>query len=199
MFRIKKTYSDNSIEFIVVGLGNPDRKYEGTRHNAGFMMLDYLAEKEDIRVNRVKFKSTVGEGRIGGHRVLLMKPSTYMNNSGQAVIEAMNFYKIPAENVVVLLDDINLDVGKMRIRSKGSDGGQNGMKNIIYLSGSDKFPRIKIGIGNKPHPDYDLAAWVLSKFSAKELKALEEIAANTADAVELILDGKTSEAMNRYN
>ncbi len=197
--KTKKTFSNNSIEYLVVGLGNPDRKYENTRHNAGFMMIDYLSDKFGARVNRVKFKSTVGEGRIGSHKVLFMKPSTYMNNSGEAVVEAMNFYKIPAENVVILLDDINLDVGKMRIRLKGSDGGQNGMKNIIYLSGSDKFPRVKIGIGNKPNPNYDLAAWVLSKFSDDEIKALEKIGKNTAEAVELILDGKTQEAMNRFN
>ena len=195
----KKKFSNNSIEFLVVGLGNPDRKYENTRHNSGFIMLDYIADKLSVKVNRVKFKSTVGEARIGGHRVLLMKPSTYMNNSGQAVVEAMNFYKIPDENVIVLLDDINLDVGKMRIRSKGSDGGQNGMKNIIYLSGSDKFPRIKIGIGKKPNPEYDLAAWVLSKFTKDEFKALEKVAENTYDAVGLIMDGNISEAMNRYN
>ncbi len=195
----KKKFSNNSIEYIIVGLGNPDRKYENTRHNSGFIMLDYIADKLSVKVNRVKFKSTVGEARIGGHRVLLMKPSTYMNNSGQAVVEAMNFYKIPAENVIVLLDDINLDVGKMRIRSKGSDGGQNGMKNIIYLSGSDKFPRIKIGIGKKPNPEYDLAAWVLSKFTKDEFKALEKVAENSYDAVGLIMDGNISEAMNRYN
>ena len=195
----KKKFSNNSIEYIIVGLGNPDRKYENTRHNSGFIMPDYIADKLSVKVNRVKFKSTVGEARIGGHRVLLMKPSTYMNNSGQAVVEAMNFYKIPAENVIVLLDDINLDVGKMRIRSKGSDGGQNGMKNIIYLSGSDKFPRIKIGIGKKPNPEYDLAAWVLSKFTKDEFKALEKVAENSYDAVGLIMDGNISEAMNRYN
>ncbi|MEE3428030.1 MAG: aminoacyl-tRNA hydrolase [Ruminococcus sp.] len=195
----KKKFTNNSIEYIIVGLGNPERKYENTRHNSGFIMLDYIADKLGVKVNRVKFKSTVGEGRMGGHRVLLMKPSTYMNNSGQAVVEAMNFYKIPAENVIVLLDDINLDVGKMRIRSKGSDGGQNGMKNIIYLSGSDKFPRIKIGIGKKPNPEYDLAAWVLSRFTKDELKALETIAENSYDAVELIMDDNISEAMNRYN
>ncbi len=195
----KKTFSNNSIEYLVVGLGNPDRKYENTRHNAGFIMLDYIADKCGVRVNRVKFKSTVGEARLGSHRVLLMKPSTYMNNSGQAVVEAMNFYKIPAENVVVLLDDINLDVGKMRIRQKGSDGGQNGMKNIIYLSGSDRFPRVKIGIGSKPNPNYDLAAWVLSKFTKDEFKLLETIAENTYDAVSLIVDGKIQQAMNNYN
>ena len=195
----KKKFSNNSIAYLIVGLGNPDRKYENTRHNAGYMALDYIADELSVRVNRIKFKSFVGEGKIGDHRVLLMKPTTYMNLSGQAVTEAMNFYKIPAENVVVLLDDINLDVGKMRIRLKGSDGGQNGMKNIIYLSGSDKFPRIKIGIGHKPNPDYDLAAWVLSKFSKDELKALENVHKNCLEAVGLILDGKPDRAMNLFN
>ena len=127
----RKKFSNNSIEYLIVGLGNPDRKYENTRHNAGFIALAYIADELGVKVKRLKFKSTVGEAKIGSHRALLMKPSTFMNNSGQAVVEAMNFYKIPAENVVILLDDINLDVGKMRIRSKGSDGGQNGMKNII--------------------------------------------------------------------
>ncbi len=195
----KKKFTNNSIEYIVAGLGNPDRKYENTRHNSGFIMIDYIADKLGVRINRVKFKSTVAEARINGHRVLLMKPSTYMNNSGQAVVEAMKFYKIPAEKVVILLDDVNLDVGKMRIRSKGSDGGQNGMKNIIYLSGSDRFPRIKIGIGKKPNPEYDLAAWVLSKFTKDEIKLLEKIAENSYEAVQLILDDNIAEAMNRFN
>lgn len=195
----RKKFSNNSIEYLVVGLGNPDRKYENTRHNAGFIMLDYIADELGVKVKRLKFKSTVGEAKIGAHRVLLMKPSTFMNNSGQAVVEAMNFYKIPAEKVVVLLDDINLDVGKMRIRQKGSDGGQNGMKNIIYLSGSDRFPRVKIGIGKKPNPDYDLAAWVLSKFTGSDLKALEQVKKNCYEAVELMLDGKIDRAMNKFN
>jgi PTH1 family peptidyl-tRNA hydrolase len=198
MFK-KKNFSGGSIEYLVVGLGNPDRKYENTRHNAGFMMVDYIASKNDVKINRVKFKSTVGEGTINGHKMLFMKPSTYMNNSGEAVVEAMNFYKIPAENVIVLLDDVNLDVGKMRIRTKGSDGGQKGMRSIIYLSGSDMFPRIKIGVGKKPHPDYDLASWVLSKFTDNELKELEQIAENSLKAVELIAEGKTDRAMNLFN
>ncbi|MCH5303761.1 MAG: aminoacyl-tRNA hydrolase [Ruminococcus sp.] len=195
----RKKFTNNSIEYLVVGLGNPDRKYENTRHNAGFIMIDYIADKLGVKINRVKFKSTVGEAKIDNHKVLLMKPSTYMNNSGQAVVEAMNFYKIPAENVVVLLDDINLDVGKMRIRSKGSDGGQKGMRSIIYLSGSDNFPRVKIGIGKKPNPDYDLAAWVLSRFTDSEVKTLEDIAEKSYQSVKLILDGNTAEAMNRFN
>ena len=195
----KKEFTNNSIEYIIVGLGNPGKQYEGTRHNAGFIAINYIAEELGTKINKIKFKSTVGEARISGKRCLLMKPSTYMNLSGQAVTEAMNFYKIPAENVVILLDDINLDVGKTRIRQKGSDGGQNGMKNIIYLSGSDKFPRVKIGIGNKPNPNYDLAAWVLSKFTGDELKTLDQVKKNCLEAVELILDGKIDRAMNKFN
>lgn len=198
MFR-KKTFATGSVEYIVVGLGNPDRKYENTRHNAGFIMIDFIADKIGAKINRVKFKSLVGEGNIGNSKVLLMKPSTYMNNSGEAVIEAMKFYKIPPENVIVLLDDINLDVGKMRIRSKGSDGGQKGMRSIIYLSGKDNFPRVKIGIGKKPNPEYDLASWVLSKFTKDELATLEKIAENSYEAVELIIQGKTDRAMNLFN
>ena len=136
---------------------------------------------------------------ISGKHCILMKPETYMNNSGQAVVEAMNFYKIPPENVIVIFDDISLDVGKMRIRSKGSDGGQRGMRSIIYLSGSDKFPRIKVGIGAKPNPDWDLADWVLSKFTPDEMKKLDEIFDNAEKAIELIIDGKTDRAMNLFN
>lgn len=188
-----------SVEYIVAGLGNPDKKYENTRHNAGWLALDYIADKLDCRVNKLKFKSLVGTCEIGGAKVMLMKPTTYMNNSGQAVVEAMNFYKIPAENVIVIFDDISLDVGKMRIRSKGSDGGQKGMRSIISLSGSQAFPRIKIGIGAKPNPDWDLADWVLSKFSDNEMKELEKMFENATKAVELIIDGKTDRAMNLFN
>lgn len=194
----KKTFG-GSVEYIVAGLGNPDKKYENTRHNTGWLALDHIAEKFDCKVNRIKYKSLTGECKIGGKKVLLMKPTTYMNNSGQAVVEAMNFYKIPPENVIVVFDDISLDVGKMRIRSKGSDGGQKGMRSIIYLSGSDNFPRIKIGIGAKPSPDWDLADWVLSRFSKDEGKLLEKMFDNAADAVELIVGGKIDRAMNLYN
>ena len=184
---------------MVVGLGNPDKKYENTRHNTGFICLDKVAQKFGANVNRIKFKSLVGECTIGGKKVLLMKPQTYMNNSGQAVVEAMNFYKIPAENVVLIFDDISLDVGKMRIRRKGSDGGQNGVKNIIYLSGKDTFPRIKVGIGKKPHPDYDLAKWVLSKFSGDEIKLIDQMADNCCEALPYILEGNVDKAMNLFN
>ena len=187
------------VEYLVVGLGNPDKKYENTRHNCGWMAIDHLADKLGCKVNKIKFKSFVGECRINNKRALLMKPTTYMNNSGQAVVEAMNFYKLPPENVIVIFDDISLDVGKMRIRQKGSDGGQKGMRSIIYLSGKDTFPRIKIGIGAKPNPDWDLADWVLSRFSKDEGKLLEEMFDNAADAIALMVDGKIDRAMNLYN
>ncbi len=188
-----------SVEYLLVGLGNPDRKYENTRHNCGWLALDYIAGKLGCKVNKIKFKSFVGEAAIGGKKVLLMKPTTYMNNSGQAVVEAMNFYKIKPENVIVIFDDISLDVGKMRIRQKGSDGGQKGMRSIIYLSGSDAFPRIKIGIGAKPNPNWDLADWVLSKFTDDERKTLDAMFDNAYSAVELMLDGKIDRAMNMFN
>ncbi|MBQ1350403.1 MAG: aminoacyl-tRNA hydrolase [Ruminococcus sp.] len=187
------------VEYLIVGLGNPDKKYENTRHNCGWMAIDHLADKLGCKVNKIKFKSFVGECRINNKRALLMKPTTYMNNSGQAVVEAMNFYKLPPENVIVIFDDISLDVGKMRIRQKGSDGGQKGMRSIIYLSGKDTFPRIKIGIGAKPNPDWDLADWVLSRFSKDEGKLLEEMFDNAADAIALMVDGKIDRAMNLYN
>ena len=187
------------VEYLIVGLGNPDKKYENTRHNCGWMAIDHLADKLGCKVNKIKFKSFVGECRINNKRAMLMKPTTYMNNSGQAVVEAMNFYKLPPENVIVIFDDISLDVGKMRIRQKGSDGGQKGMRSIIYLSGKDTFPRIKIGIGAKPNPDWDLADWVLSRFSKDEGKLLEEMFDNADDAIALMVDGKIDRAMNLYN
>lgn len=188
-----------AIEYMIVGLGNPGKEYENTRHNAGFMAVDKIAEKNHTDVKRIKFKGLVGECRIAGKRVLLLKPSTFMNLSGQAVQEAMNFYKLSPEQVLVMFDDINLEPGKLRIRRKGSDGGHNGMKNIIYLTGSDKFTRIKIGVGQKPHPDYNLADWVLSKFSAQDLKALSSAMDNAAAAAELIIKGETDRAMNLFN
>lgn len=188
-----------SVEYLIVGLGNPDKKHENTRHNCGWLAIDYLADRLGCKVNKIKFKSFVGECTLSGKKALLMKPTTYMNNSGQAVVEAMNFYKIKPENVIVIFDDISMDVGKMRIRQKGSDGGQKGMRSIICLSGSDAFPRIKIGIGAKPNPDWDLANWVLSKFTTDERKALNALFENAKEAVELMIDGKIDRAMNRFN
>lgn len=198
MFFKKKQTLPTGIDFIIVGLGNSGTKYEGTRHNAGFMAADCLAEKLGVKIDRIKFKSLVTSCTLGDKKVLLMKPSTYMNNSGVAVVEAMSFYKVPPENVIVVFDDISLDIGKMRIRRKGSDGGHNGIKNIIYLSGSDQFPRIKLGVGHKPEK-WDLADWVLSRFSSEEYKAMEETAKKACDALELMVSGNTDKAMNLYN
>lgn len=197
----KKNSTENtsSIEYIIVGLGNPGSQYENTRHNAGFITLDTIAEKNDIKVDRLKFKSLCGTGKIGGKRVLLMKPSTFMNLSGQAVTEAMAFYKIPPEHTIVIFDDISLEPGKLRIRRKGSDGGHNGIKNIIYLSGSDKFPRIKVGVGAKPNPHWELADWVLSKFTESEMKSLTEAAENATKSVEYMVNEQTDKAMNLFN
>lgn len=195
----KKEYASNSIEYIIVGLGNPGRQYENTRHNAGFIAMDYIADKLGVKINKIKFKSTAGEANIAGKRCLLMKPSTFMNLSGQAVTEAMNFYKIPPQRTVIMSDDISLDVGTIRIRRKGSDGGQKGLQNIIYLSGSDEFPRVKIGIGKKPHPEYDLKDWVLSRFTDKDKKLISERLPDILGAVELIVSEDIDKAMNLYN
>ena len=187
------------VEAIVAGLGNPGREYENTRHNAGFLVLDQIAGSCGVRLDRLKYKSLCADAVLGGRRVLLMKPQTFMNLSGQAVTEAMRFYKLPAEKVIVIFDDISLEPGNLRIRRKGSDGGHNGMKNIIYLSGSDQFPRIKLGVGKKPHPDYNLADWVLSRFTEKEQKDLATALENAAAAAELIAKGDMDRAMNLYN
>ena len=195
----KTTGPAGPVEYIIAGLGNPGSKYDGTRHNAGFMALDYIAEKAGATLDRVKFKGLCGFASIGGKKVLLLKPSTYMNLSGQSITEAMSFYKLPPEKVIILFDDISLEPGRMRIRLKGSDGGQNGMKNIIYLSGSDAFPRIKIGTGAKPSPQWDLADWVLSKFTPQEQKALDEAIEHANSSVALMVQGKSAEAMNQYN
>ncbi|MBE6907594.1 MAG: aminoacyl-tRNA hydrolase [Ruminococcaceae bacterium] len=187
------------VEFIIAGLGNPGREYENTRHNAGFLAVDTLAEKLGVKIDRLKFKSLCADAMIGPHRVLLMKPSTFMNNSGEAVREAMQFHKVPAERVLVLFDDVSLDVGRVRIRRQGSDGGHNGIKSIIYLTGKDTFPRIKLGVGKKPHPDYDLAAWVLGKFRKEDTETLDRMFEAASDAAIMIVEGKTDQAMNRYN
>ncbi|MGI5965759.1 MULTISPECIES: aminoacyl-tRNA hydrolase [Anaerotruncus] len=187
------------VEFLVVGLGNPGAKYEATRHNAGFMAVDCLAEKLGVKIDRLKFKSLTADAMIGAHRVLLMKPSTFMNNSGEAVREAARFYKIPAERVLVLFDDVSLEPGRMRIRRQGSDGGHNGIKSIIYLLEKDTFPRIKIGVGKKPHPEYDLADWVLGKFPKELSDTLDKTFEAAAEAAMLIVEGKTDLAMNRFN
>ncbi len=187
------------VSYLIVGLGNPGDDYKYTRHNAGFLALDYIAQKSSVSVNRLKYKSLVGDTVISGKRVLLMKPQTFMNKSGEAVVEAAGFYKIQPENVIVLCDDVNFDAGKLRIRKKGSDGGQRGMRSIIELSGSDAFPRIKLGVGKKPTPEYDMADWVLSKFSSEEQEKLFSAIEKAYEAVTLILDGKLESAMSKFN
>ena len=187
------------IDFLIVGLGNPGKKYEGTRHNAGFAALEALAEKLGVKVRKSKYKALTAEASIGDKRVLLMMPQTFMNLSGQAVTEAMQFYKLKPEQVLILLDDITLPVGVLRIRRKGSDGGQRGMRSIITLSGSEQFPRIKIGVGQKPRPDYDLAAWVLSKFTGEEAAKMLDAFQNAADAACKIVQGDLESAMNAYS
>ena len=186
-------------EFLIVGLGNPGPKYEFTRHNAGFLCMDLLAQQLGVKIDRIKFKSVVADVAIEGSRCILMKPQTFMNNSGEAVRDAANFYKIPPEHIIILFDDISLPPGKLRIRRKGSDGGHNGIKSILYLLGSDQFPRIKLGVGAKPRPDYDLADWVLSTFQKDELSRMKEAMEKACEAVPLLVREETDSAMNLYN
>ncbi len=187
------------VEWLIVGLGNPGKEYAATRHNIGFITLDRLAQQEHFDIKKIKFKSLVCDTVFAGKRCMMMKPSTFMNNSGEAVGECARFYKIPPEHILVIYDDINFDPGVMRIRKKGSDGGHNGMKSIIYHLNSNAFPRIRMGVGAKPHPEYDLADWVLSGFSESEKKALEPAIDNACDAIRQIVAGEIDTAMNRYN
>lgn len=191
--------SSAPVSFIIVGLGNIGKQYELTRHNAGFLAIDYIAEKCGARIDRLKFHATVGEANIGGARVLLMKPTTLMNNSGVAVGEAAAFYKIPPERVLVIHDEISFDAGIIRIRRKGSAGGHNGLKSIIAHLPGDTFPRIKIGIGKKPNPEYDLADWVLGKMPESDIKALKARFDDIACAAEMIVAGKIDDAMAKYS
>ena len=195
----KKTYSSGGIEYLIVGLGNPGRQYEITRHNAGFLFMDMLSEKLSVKINKIKFKAVVGEAQIGGVRCLLMKPQTFMNLSGEAVKEACSFYKIPPENVIVAFDDISLPCGGLRIRRKGSAGGHNGIKSIIQHLGSDNFPRIKLGVGAKPHPDYDLADYVLSNFAKDDIPLMKQAMEKGCDALDFMVKGKIDEAMSKYS
>ena len=199
LFGKKTAAQGGAVEYIVAGLGNPGRQYENTRHNAGFIALDKLADKYNCNVSKMKYKALIGDCTIAGKRTLLMKPQTFMNLSGEAVVQAMSFYKIPPENVIVLFDDISLDVGRMHIRRKGSDGGQKGMRSIIELSGSSLFPRVKIGIGEKPNPNWQLADWVLSRFTAAEREALDKVTDNACGAVEYIIAGNIDKAMADFN
>lgn len=182
--------------FLIVGLGNPGREYDNTRHNIGFHAIDIIADKYNIDVNRIKFKGVYGEGFIGGEKVMLLKPTTYMNLSGESIREVIDFYKLDLDQILVIYDDISLDVGKLRIREKGSAGGHNGIKSIIAHTGSEVFSRIKIGVGQ---PKGDLVNHVLGKFSSEESEILNEVLEVVASATEVIIKEDTKEAMNKYN
>jgi PTH1 family peptidyl-tRNA hydrolase len=202
LFKQISTDSDSgsgAIEYILVGLGNPGKEYERTRHNAGFMAMDYISGRCGARIDRAKFSALVGEATINGKRVLLMKPQTYMNSSGEAVSAAAKFYKIAPENIIVISDDVSLDVGRVRVRRKGSHGGQKGLKSIQECLGTEDYQRIKIGVGAKPHPDYDMAAWVLSTFEPKDIEAISENYPRIYDGLCKMLEGDTEEAMQICN
>ena len=187
------------IDFLVVGLGNPGMAYENTRHNAGYEALAQLAHRNKIELNKKQFKALTGVGTVAGKKTLLLFPQTFMNKSGEAVQAAMAFYKLSPEQLLVLSDDIALDVGGVRVRKKGSDGGQKGLRSIITYIGSDGFARVRVGVGKKPHPAYDLADWVLSKFKKDEQPAMTQAYENAAAAAELIVGGRIDEAMNKFS
>lgn len=186
-------------KYMIVGLGNPGKQYEKTRHNAGFMALDILEEEFSARSVGSRKTAQLSKAEIEGKEVLLVRPLTFMNLSGNAVQEVSAFYKIPKERIIVVADDISMAVGRMRIRDKGSDGGHNGLKDIIRALGSQQFTRIKLGVGQKPHPDYDLADWVLSRFPAEDLPKLEDALKSVPGAVRLLLNGELAGAQNRFN
>ena len=194
-------FSKNSggYEYLIVGLGNPGAKYEMTRHNAGFLAVDLFAIKENFNIKKLKFHALVGDVKIGGKKCLVMKPQTFMNNSGESVGEAAKFYKIPPENIVVISDDISLDVGNIRIKRKGSAGGHNGLKSIIAHLGSENFIRIKVGVGKKPFADYDLADWVLGRFPKEKESDLKQALENAVDSIPYIVNNQIDKAMNLYN
>ena len=185
--------------WLIVGLGNPGREYEKTRHNAGFRCLDIIAESLGCRVDKLKFQGLYGQASYGGRKVFLLKPQTYMNLSGRSILQLSAYFSIPPQRIIILFDDISLPPGRLRIRADGSAGGHNGLKSIIQELGSQEFPRVKIGVGAKPHPDYDLADWVLSTFTASEEKALTVSLENAADAALSIIDRGVPETANRFN
>lgn len=191
--------NSGGVSWMLVCLGNPGDEYENTRHNIGFMVADELAERLKQPIQRLKFKALTNVLDMGTERVLVMKPVTYMNLSGEAVRPASDFYQIPPERILVVSDDINLEVGRLRIRTKGSAGGHNGLKNIILHLGTDQFPRVRIGVGGKPHPDYDLADWVTGKFSPEDRKTVDEAVKRAADAIECIMDLGLMRGMGKFN
>ncbi|MCL2159352.1 MAG: aminoacyl-tRNA hydrolase [Oscillospiraceae bacterium] len=192
--------SHKKIKYLIAGLGNPGEKYQNTRHNAGFLALDHAASEYGFRINSVKFNSLYARYRRGESEALFLKPQTYMNDSGLAVAQAARYYRLPPESILVVSDDINLPVGKLRIRAKGSDGGQKGLRSIGLHLSSEDFPRIRIGVGEKPHPDYDAVDWVLSKFSKEEEKAMLEAFSKVFECIDMFLAGEPIEQIqNKYN
>ena len=187
------------VDWLLVGLGNPGDQYENTRHNVGFMVIEELADRANVPVQKLKYRALTNTATVGGQKVLIMKPITYMNLSGEAVRQAVDFYKVPADHVLVISDDTALAVGRLRIRKGGSAGGHNGLKNIIQHLGTDQFPRLRLGVGEKPHPDYDLADWVLGKFQGEDKKAIDAAVKKAADAVECILSQGLDKGMNKFN
>ena len=187
------------VSWLIVFLGNPGPRYEMTRHNAGFMAADAMAKEKNVNINKARFKALTATCDIGGESVLLMKPQTFMNLSGDAVAQAAKFYKIPPERVIVVSDEISLPIGKLRIRTKGSAGGHNGLKDIIAKLGTDAFPRIRIGVGAPPHPDYDMADWVLSSFKNQDAADMLAAAERAAQAAQCYITQGAERAMNRFN
>ncbi len=192
-------FSKGGAEWIVAFLGNPGIKYNGTRHNAGFMAADAMEKKLGVSINKMRFKALTQTADIGGKKVLLMKPQTFMNLSGDAIAQAANFYKVPPERVIVVSDETALPIGRLRIRRGGSAGGHNGLKSVIARLGTDQFPRIRLGVGDKPHPDYDMADWVLSAFKGQDAADMELVAKKAADAVECYITEGADRAMNKFN
>lgn len=190
---------DNGVQWLVVCLGNVGDAYDNTRHNVGFEVADELAERKNVPIQKLKYRALTNTVELGGQKALLMKPVTYMNLSGEAAGEAARFYKVPPERVLVVCDDVALAPGKLRIRKGGSAGGHNGLKNLIQHLGTDQFPRIRVGVGQKPHPDYDMADWVLGKFQGEDRKAMDAAVKRAADAVECFLKDGIDKAMNRFN
>lgn len=191
--------SSGPVSWLIVFLGNPGPKYECTRHNAGFMTADAMAKKLGVSINKLRFKALTASAEINGEKVLLMKPQTFMNLSGEAVGEAARFYKVPPEHVIVVSDEVSLPLGKLRVRPKGSAGGHNGLKSIIAHLGSDAFPRIRLGVGAPPHPDYDMAGWVLSVFRNQDLEDMLSASDRAAEAVITYITDGPERAMNRFN
>ena len=185
--------------YLVAGLGNPGKEYDMTRHNIGFHTIDYIADKLGVKIKKLKYKAIYGECDINGEKVLLVKPQTYMNLSGESISEFVKFFKIPTENVIIISDDIALETGRIRIRKKGSAGGHNGLKNIIYMLNSENFNRIRIGVGAPTHPDYDLKDFVLGRFTKDEIPVLEESIFKSYNAVEEIIKRGADSAMNKFN